>query len=965
VTESLLDQGGAVPSEIASSFDAAGYPLSAGVTVSVVTPGEKWEVIDGKNAFVITDEGSLLGVTARGDLAQLEQTIRIEAGATVYHRSLPKEMLNATTDVIITTDGKFVLRADVNFLGGAIKSSAVFYSDLSHVAEGDATLLMYLKSPSPILGPFGSQTIWGGVHFGYVDAQGNPVPVDIDNVDLAQTPLQIVVTGGAALSLGTPGVPASNVQPTDLLTLSVSGSLIMTARPNELTVDAFASLAVSGLIDIPDIATAGLYFVFSETGIWGSAEVGTNLEQLEKAGVFIDATGYLQLNTTDSAKTVYPRQSADIDDRVEQLLKPQSFEIYAAGNMSLEVAGVVLAREAGVFALQISNEGLKVFTAGILTVGPQGLPFSRSFEVFGALFISEDGFATKLSAKAHQSNGLYDADLTFSLIINTTELDQEYVLPTRLVGWLEVNAPALLSNVEPEGAVRVSAGAPRRDGSFGDPSPYFVFTGSGSVTLASVARVDGAVFISVDKDEMTIDLDGKLDFGPLQASAHGLVYVRYDEGVAFQLEVDASLDLGPLSFLASANGHAFMQFSNLDRDFENIPANTPLLIDIAGDMKLLNSFEAHGHFRLEDADDRVKVAIDGKLDVWSGGVTVDVNAVADIYKDNPGLVLYSDASLSAGKFFGAGVDSNPIFQFHVGFHLEFNTRAKSNGVLADQIIVGNELHTVPRESLQVRIDGRVDLFGGLIKLDGQGAIKVQDGLFQVDVSMNATLTPVLELNAHGFFSSDGQFSIDVGGYVNLGVDGFGLFGNVGVTISYLNQPNAYGTLVKTLYVHGHASVALKAFGVTLVGLGLDVQYSSGTGEFGLTVDVEILGAHIRPHFTLGYVKPPPPPQFARIEGGSLVLNVGDDAGRRNIGKGVADESYVISQTGDRINIFAFGLTESYSIHDQFGNTRFSNIVGGDFKSGIDTLEVQSTVTMPVTDVRMGNQVIVRNLGMGP
>ena len=109
--------------------------------------------------------------------------------------------MNATTDVIITTDGKFVLRADVNFLGGVMKASAIFYSDLSKVSQGEATLLMYLKTPSPVFGPFGSQTIWGGVHFGYVDLQGNSVPVDINNINLALTPLQITITGGAALTL--------------------------------------------------------------------------------------------------------------------------------------------------------------------------------------------------------------------------------------------------------------------------------------------------------------------------------------------------------------------------------------------------------------------------------------------------------------------------------------------------------------------------------------------------------------------------------------------------------------------------------------------------------------------------------------------------------------------------------------------------------------------------------------------
>ena len=207
--------------------------------------------------------------------------------------------------------------------------------------------------------------------------------------------------------------------------------------------------------------------------------------------------------------------------------------------------------------------------------------------------------------------------------------------------------------------------------------------------------------------------------------------------------------------------------------------------------------------------------------------------------------------------------------------------------------------------------------------------------------MHATLTPVLELNARGFFSSDGQFLIDVSGSLSLGSGGFGLFGNAGLTISYLNTPNPYGYFTKQLYVHGRVNASIKAFDVSLIGVGLDVEYNSGSGEFGVTVEVIVAVVPIRVHFTLGHVKTPPQPNFARVENGALILNVGDDANRRGIDAVQRDESYVISQNGDELRVFAFGLSESYSIQ-RSGITS----IAGNFGDGTDSLDIQSTVTLP-------------------
>ena len=161
-----LDSGSAVPEEVAATLEAAGYLLGQNSTVDVITAGQRWEIADGDRTFIIRAEGGVLAVTGRGSFDIIENTVRIEAGATVYHAAISQSTLSADADVIITTDGKFVIRADINAFGGLLTTPIIFYADLSNVEVdrlGDTAALHGVRNPRIVpIRRLGSGDSWAG-----------------------------------------------------------------------------------------------------------------------------------------------------------------------------------------------------------------------------------------------------------------------------------------------------------------------------------------------------------------------------------------------------------------------------------------------------------------------------------------------------------------------------------------------------------------------------------------------------------------------------------------------------------------------------------------------------------------------------------------------------------------------------------------------------------------------------------
>lgn len=999
-----ITDGAAVPQAVRDEFAAAGYQLGIGVTVRVVTPGSAWEIVDGERTFTLrlfgTGAGTpVIGVTGSG--GSLEQqvggVVRIEAGATVYHETIPKEVLNAKADVIITTDGKFVISSTINLLGGVQKQQTIFYADLSNTQAGQSALLFY--SSGPVTGlPGMTATYWGEFSTGFVTPAGDPVAVpDADRADLALTPVRISLSGGAALTLGTPGI--GGVPAVDVITLTLTGDLALTIATDTVTLDTFANIGVSGLVTIPSVANLSAVFVFSPGGVWGAAQLGTGLDQLEQVGITVAGTAYFGLNTTGTARTVglrklrpdgsLPGLGSDAP-RDSQSLAPNSSDIYVAGTLGLRLPGATgsaadqLAGIQGVAALNISrDDGLKLFVAGTMNIGPQAASdyAGRSFAVSGAIFIGESGFAALLNAWYKSVDFVYRTDFAVSLYLNTTGERQSYTLPGRLVTWLRSNAPALLAGTIPAGTggatVVVPAVAPRRGSDPGTlvldtaaltGSPYFVAVGTGRLALqtpavgsaipsVTVASLDGQLFIAVTAESFTLDVNANLSFGPLaNARAQGTIYVVYPTATAgpkvfFQIAVSSGINLGVLSF----TGPALLVFNNTGSPAVvpqsspqvTVPAENGFLLSVNGSLVVAGGFTVDGAFALRASATEIAVTVNGTVGLFDNPLTV--NGGATIFTGpNPGLVLRFDAGARVGFGFAGLFDATADAVF------QLNTRSGTGSDLVAGV-------PVPRGSFRIGLTNVEITLLRTLTLRGSAIVERVNGVLRLDVQMGADfLGGLARLSARGFISSEGEFLLALSGELNLGVAGFGVFGTASFTVSRLdsNGTAPSGDLNFAIYVGGAFSLDVKVASITLFGVNVSVAY--GNDLLTITPGVVVLGQTISHTFVLGSLNQPFVPNLATLDTTTrtLRLNVGDRAGNRGVAQADANEAYTVArnQNGD-IVVSSFGVSQTFT--DGAFDTIAGDFTRTDGNSGLDTLDIAADVAKRF-DVTLGDSADVIN-----
>ena len=218
-----------------------------------------------------------------------------------------------------------------------------------------------------------------------------------------------------------------------------------------------------------------------------------------------------------------------------------------------------------------------------------------------------------------------------------------------------------------------------------------------------------------------------------------------------------------------------------------------------------------------------------------------------------------------------------------------------------------------------------------------------------------------------FLNSDGDFDLQLAGFMQLGSSSFGLRGDFSIGITSIHET----TPVEYYYFRlaGSASVRVRAFGVTLVGLGIGFEFEFDTRNIGMDGRVPIvLSVHIEvdlwlfsvsadASFTIGYLQFPKPTYMGSNGSGTLrvwnagdrilVLNVGDQAHRtaRNIGTDAADihENVLIEQVGSgpdgaTIKVSAFGRSNTYE---------HVTSITGNFADGNDIVTVAPGVTVPV------------------
>jgi Ca2+-binding RTX toxin-like protein len=286
----------------------------------------------------------------------------------------------------------------------------------------------------------------------------------------------------------------------------------------------------------------------------------------------------------------------------------------------------------------------------------------------------------------------------------------------------------------------------------------------------------------------------------------------------------------------------------------------------------------------------------------------------------------------------------------------------------------------------VFLKGSLELLS-VLDLDVSGFVLLSANVVSLEVNFSAagSFLGLASASASGslFFSSEGEFEVDVHGNVQLGPDWINIRGGADLTISFLdnNGKASGGNLIMALDVDGSLSVGATVFGVNLGDLTLGVSYRSSTGNITVSVpylepffdsscwdtflgEICVYYPNVRTnHFPISVgtltaqaTEPPPPPVLGQVNGGVLTLNVGADAGARNLLIDEIDEIVVIDRVGNAIQVSMFGHSQAFS--------GVTSILIADMGAGNDFVDIRPGVATPL-EVHFGAGLDrLRNSGSG-
>ena len=1013
---------GRVTNVVVSAFAAANIALPDTAIVTEKTAaaggGISWEISAGDVVFRVTEEsddngdgnGFLAVSGGGGAFEDAEKVIRIEAGGTFYSQHVPEETLSIDAEVIITTDGKFVVVGVGNFGGNdqqsVLEIDAKLFGDLSSLDEtnpNDPLSLTFLGdlrpgtasgadtepglSSSNSSGLDAPLRLEGELTLAFLDANGSLIN-PTDQPDAIET-VQLRVVGRGTLKAS--GV-ASVIFGGDAQTSGGAGGfaeLELNYTDNDdvqrVQLDVSGSLSIAGLIQADDLVSGAGQLTFENRAgesldIWGAVEVdfdsesGGNLSFLKEAGLSADANLLLGLNLSDKDQVIELNLPGREPELIE--LDPLTYVFEAQGSLSLEpdlgpiTAGFVFD---GAYSLLVSLDqndpddlfddffNVEFFLAGgmSLYLGVGGTTLSDlEADVLGVIVVRKVGLQTtpELAARFDLAVGAQFPGVDLELEkaqfqINTTGEDVIYEISDRFTDRIAAlqqrrgetwdNDSNFLNPVEqPDGSFEITiGGAPTSsDGELLAAGPYAQAEISGYVDVLDAFRVDGDFRLNVGENGLGLEASGTLTLelpgaGDILNLDVGGTLVVTRNGLYGTLEVDREVDLNiaGLELGADVGGLLEVNTTGIDVDHENwsIAARSAgFLLDgkvtIAG-------FELDGLYTLTVNSQQLQMLFDANLAV-AGFSAVNVRGTAQIIYSgaNPGLILNTALRIDGQNGiipFGSG----DLFQLRGDLFLNVDT-TRGFGQIAIR-------------DLNLTVLNVIDLRGEAAITAGfdpnSGAFMRLAGNFEGD------LLNILQVNASGFFDTRGAFDIDFRGGFVLGSNSWGIRGDVQVGISYLptiaddyNSPYQLG-------VAGSASGRVRAFGRTIAGVGLALDFNSLTGRLQLAGSVRVLLVRRSVRFSIGYlpvnVVATPRLDLATLDAsnGNLVLNVGDRAGIRELPLPqprvpIQDEDYAIEvlrrNANGSFDVRVNGMGES----QVFTGVRS---VTGDFGAGNDYFQV--------------------------
>jgi len=260
----------------------------------------------------------------------------------------------------------------------------------------------------------------------------------------------------------------------------------------------------------------------------------------------------------------------------------------------------------------------------------------------------------------------------------------------------------------------------------------------------------------------------------------------------------------------------------------------------------------------------------------------------------------------------------------------------------------------------------------ILELDVSGYVLLSKDVVSLEANYSAksSFFNLASASVHGtlFFSSQGEFVVDVGGNIQLGPDGFNISGSAHLEISHLDSDGrgSQGDGHFVLDIHGSLAVSAEIFYIPVGPLSVDVAYNSSVGV--ITVGIEypqvywaksckkvwLVGTVCVYYpsikmatysFEVGKLKVESPVLGQVDANGVLTLNVGPQASTRHLAVSEMNEDVVIadvsagSQQGRKIDVTMFGLTQTFD--------NVTRILIADMGDGDDSVTISEGVVTEV------------------
>jgi hypothetical protein len=531
---------------------------------------------------------------------------------------------------------------------------------------------------------------------------------------------------------------------------------------------------------------------------------------------------------------------------------------------------------------------------------------------------------------------------------------------------LSVNTTGSSQNV-PQYTINDQTGAITQSGTTSLDAGKLDLGFGGTVTFGGVFAASGDFEFTLTTTQLTVTANAEMSLGPI-GSMHltGDLQINSAGLVAYgSLGFDAGqTSLGSAYGIGISGTFTFGVNSTLSQvTLDNHPVDPGVKVTVAGSADFLGFASGSGTVTLAALSDQFNLSFDVDFSLASV-LNLHADGAATIYTGtDKGIAVDLNVTTSAGL----PVANVFTLNFSAGGSVEINTTG------TDRTVNGV---SIAHDSFTAAMSGNVNLLG-VLKLSGGITVTVQDGAWMVQIPQSNQLSlsffNIANVNAYGFFNSQGAFNIDVNGSLQLGDSAFGVSG--GGDIHVYNNPDTTGSLADArgnLNINGTVHMTGTLFGV-YVDTGVTFNYDGSDGRIYTDIDVSV-GIHIHihtifgdinydggfsvytAHFTIGYLVQPPPVQLGQVDGsGALHLYVGSLAANRLFDINQTDES--VDLAGSNYD----GSSQTITVEMLGQQQTFTGVksIVGDFGDGSDYVSVGSSVAVPVSfDMGSGNNTAV-------